>query len=342
MGNAYISSFCMELYLITQAGITAGEGFLLLAEDEKDKDIKNILMDLYEKVNEGEGLSAAFRESGAFPVYMINMIEIGERTGYLESVYKALSIYYDRQVNISQTVRSAIVYPALLFIMMLTVIVVLVVSVLPIFSEVFAQLGATLSPMAQGFLQFGLWLRQSRYVLAGLLIALGILALLVWFLPSANKWFAKVRARIAGKTKLGQKIGMAHFAFAMAMTFASGLDPDSSFEMAQRLCEGATVGDKVKKCRSLVEQGASFSDAISAAELFEPLYCKMISIGMKTGAMDTVMDEIARRSEESVNIGIEKTIGKVEPTLVVIMSILVGIVLLSVMLPLVGIMSSIG
>lgn len=77
-------------------------------------------------------------------------------------------------------------------------------------------------------------------------------------------------------------------------------------------------------------------------EIFEPIYCRMLSIGMKTGAADTVMEEIARRAEENVSAGIERAIGKVEPALVIVMSLLVGLVLLSVMLPLMGIMSSIG
>ena len=332
----------MEMHLILQAGMAASEGFALLAEAEKDGQAKAVLLSLDERIEEGAALSDAFRQSGAFPHYMVSMIEIGESTGYLDSVFKALSLYYERQAAISRTVKSAVVYPAILFIMMLAVIAVLVIQVLPIFSDVFAQLGAVMSPLATAFLNFGLALRRSRYLLLILLGTVAALCLAVFLVPSWRSAAGRLRSRLVSRTKLGLLVGRARFASAMSMTMSSGLDVDTSMEMAESLTRDSAISERINACRRLVLEGAPFAEAVARTELFEPIYCRMLSIGMKTGAADTVMEEIARRAEENVSAGIERAIGKVEPALVIVMSLLVGLVLLSVMLPLMGIMSSIG
>ena len=332
----------MEMYLIMQAGIPTVEGFMLLEEDEQDSKIKPVLKFLYEETGKGVSIGEAFRESKAFPEYMIHMIEIGERTGYLDSVFKALSLYYERQVAISRTIKSAVVYPAILFVMMILVITVLIVQVLPIFNDVFNQLGSTMSPVAIAFMNFGMALRSGRYIILGVLALIAVICIAVWAIPSLKEKFATWRRKITSKTKLGMKIGTARFASAMSMTMASGLDTDASLEMAQKLTGGSAVSEKIEKCRQLIVDGESFANSVTRTELFEPIYCRMLAIGVKTGAADSVMDEIARRSEENVQISMERTIGKVEPALVIIMSLFVGLVLLSVMLPLMGIMSSIG
>ena len=332
----------MELYLIVQSGITLNEGLLLLAEDENDESVKNILKNIYDRIDVGTDITTAFSADGVFPSYMVNMIGIGERTGRLDSVFRALSLYYDRQVAISRTIKSAVVYPSILFAMMLAVIAVLVIMVLPIFNNVFTQLGSTMSPLAQAFMNFGAALSSGRWVILAVVAVILILCLLIRFLPSMRKRFALFSGNIFAKMTLGKKTGRARFASALAMTLASGLDIDSSMEMAQKLCGDSPIANNVQKCRDLVKDGMPFADAIAEMSLFDPIYCRMLSIGVKTGSADLVMDDIARRSEEAVEIAIEKTIGKVEPILVVAMSFLVGLVLLSVMLPLMDIMSSIG
>ena len=325
-----------------QAGISIPEGFMLLAEDERDTELKNMLQGLHQAVETGAEVSSAFRQAGVFPAYMVAMLEVGEQTGHLDSVFKSLSAYYDRQVTLTRTVKSAVVYPAILFLMMLAVIAVLVVMVLPIFDNVFEQLGQGMSPIALVFMNFGLALADSRwYILAVLIIVIAV-CLTVRLVPRLYASFSRFCKRLFSHARLSRIMDTARFTSAMAMTFSSGMDVDSSLEMSQKLCAGSMVEDRAKKCRKLIEEGASFADAIAEAELFDPMYCRMLSVGVKTGAADSVMEEIARRGEEAVEISIEKTIGKVEPTLVIIMSLLVGLVLLSVMLPLMGIMSSIG
>ena len=111
LDGPYLSSFCMELSLCLKAGISLNEGLFMLAQDETDKDLKEMLSSLSEKMAGGMSLEEALGEAGCFPKYLVEMIEIGSRTGRLEAVLRALSAYYTRQVEITRSIKSAVVYP---------------------------------------------------------------------------------------------------------------------------------------------------------------------------------------------------------------------------------------
>jgi type IV pilus assembly protein PilC len=333
----YLSSFCMELHLILQAGISINEGILLLCADEDDEEARKELQEIADKMSLGGTLSAALSESGLFPKYMLDMVAIGERTGNLDTVFKALSEYYDRQEQLSRSIRSAVLYPAVLLAMMLFVVVILVTKVLPIFNDTFRQLGATMSATATAAMSFGAALSRNWLVIVIVLIAV-IAALIVVF---SNR---NLRGHIAAflMPKLTHNIASARFASAMAMTLQSGLDLDDSLEMAENLSDNHKMIERIRSCRRKILEGTPFAEAISQAGIFSAMFCRMLSVGIRAGASDTVMNEIASRSEEGVREDIDRKIARVEPVLVIVMSVLVGVILLSVMLPLMSIMSSIG
>jgi len=331
----------MELGLILQAGISVNEGFLLVAEDEEDAKIRDLLMDIFKRLESGEELSLSMEKSTSFPKYMLDMIRIGENTGSLESIFKGLSLYYQRQENIFASIKSAVVYPIILFMMIIVVIGVLIIKVLPIFNDVFNQLGSTMSKTAMGFLIIGESIKNGRlviFIVAGIIVLAGIA---IAFNKSVNEKFNFVLGRIMSKTSLGKEIALARFASVMAMGFSAGLDMDASLEMAEKLNKNSAISEDISKCRNIIATDKSFFEAMKEINLLPPLYTRMLSIGIKTGTSDEVMEDIANRMEIDVNNKIDSVIGKVEPVLVVVMSVLVGLILLSVMLPLMGIMSSI-
>jgi len=325
-----------------KAGISFDEGLGLMEENEREPQIKKVISGINAGIEKGESVSDAFSGIGIFPAYMLNMLAIGEKTGNLDKVFKSLASYYITQKNIADAIRRAVTFPAMLFLLMLAVIGVLVVQVLPIFNEVLKQLGATMSPIAITFMNVGLAINNSRFVILAILLALLLVALLAHFIPSWRQCVLDTRDKYFAGTKIGVKIGAARFAAGMTMGLSSGLDLDTSLEMAGDLCKGTPTGDKADRCRELISNGTSIAESVTQVELFDPIHCRMLAIGLKTGAAETVMEEISRQSEEKVQDDIELAIGRIEPVFVIIMSLMVGFVLLSVMIPMMGIMSTIG
>ena len=326
--SLYLSSLCMELSLILKAGIPVSEGLSMLAEGQGGH-AETLLKALASSTDLGNPLYFALEESDAFPFYMVNMVRLGEETGRLESVLLSLSSYYDRMHKLGSAIRSAVFYPSILFVLMLIVVGVLMTQVLPVFAEVTAQLGIKSTAVASFLTSIGNFLSENAlFILIGIVILIAVAVFLIY------KFFAK--------TKLGQMIATARFAFAAAMSISGGLDLDSVIKLAGNLTANAYVKAKVQRCEELINQGESFEEAVNKSALFSPIYSRMLTVGQRTGSTDIVMEEIARRYEEFVNDDIEAKIGRLEPVLIIVLSVLVGLILLSVMLPLMNIMTAIG
>lgn len=147
--------FCTQASLLLKAGVPLGEGLKTLT-DEGTPQGKDLLRRIAEKVEETGSLYEGVREAEAFPSYMVQMIRIGERVGKLEEVLEALSRYYEREDKLRGAVRSAVLYPLILVVLMAAVIAVLVASVLPVFSQVLEGDWARRSPApARGCCMWG-------------------------------------------------------------------------------------------------------------------------------------------------------------------------------------------
>lgn len=334
----YISSLCIELHLIVKAGISIEEGLLMLADSDETKNTKSVLNSVADNMKQGEEIFDALRHTGRFPEYMCQMVEIGTKTGYQEEVFKALSEYYEEQDEINRSIRNAIAYPSILIVMLLLVVGILVTQVLPIFGEVYSQLGSEIPGFARIVMDFGKGL-AANWILALIVIAVivGIGVLLVKVPAIRKKLFPTGKKQ----DSLSGKIASARFAFALSMTMQSGLDTNESLLMAEQLSDNPYMSKRIEGCRKLLDDGVSFANAVEQSDIFPPIYSRMLDVGIRTGTTDSVMHEIARRSEDAATADLDRLIGRIEPTLVVIMSGLIGAILLAVMIPLTGIMSAI-
>lgn len=337
---AYLSSLSMELALILNAGISLQDGLHILCEDEKDKQSKMLLQSLYEKVADQIPFHTALYEDKRFPKYFIDMIELGSQTGKLEQVLRSLADYYDNQERIGIHIKNSIIYPAVLLMMMLVVIFLLITQVLPLFDNVFSQLGSQFSPLAQALLNFGNGI--ENYMLLIIIFFVLLCVLTAVLLLNAKKSYSvsnKIFNKLFAKRKLSVILATAKFADALSICMMSGLDIDQSLEMARQINTNPLLDKKISTCQALIAQGIATPSAFIEAKLFSGIFSRMIAVGYKTGSADVIMSRLARKLEQQAAEELNVTISRVEPTLVIILSVFVGVILLSVMLPLMSIMS---
>ena len=342
LNNQELAMFCDQIAMILNAGISPLEGVTIMLEDAVSSDGKEILQIISDKCNEGDSFYHSVEASGVFPKYALDMIEIGEQSGKLEEVMRSLSFHYSREENIARGIKNAVTYPLLIVVMMLAVIMVVVIKVLPIFNSVFIELGSEMTGISLALLNFGNTV--SNYSIVFIAILVIVIALFIVF--GKTKWGRAKSAEFFSKffatRTMYDKIASGRFASGMALTMSAGLDTDESLEMVSRLVDNASMQEKIEKCRALLTEGSSFSDALCDAGIFSAMYARMITVGYKTGSMDKVLEKIADGYEEEVDVRISNLISVLEPTLVIILSVVVCLILLSVMMPLMAIMSTIG
>lgn len=342
LNNQEISDLCRGLALMLHAGIPLADGAYLMAQEEQG-DSRELLTRLGQQLDQGMPLSDAMEEMDVFPDHVTGMVRIGEHTGRMEESLHSLAAFYEERRRIQTRLRSALAYPSMILLLMLAVLGVLLIRVLPVFDRVYASLGSRLTGMAAGLLQFGQLLEAALPVLLlvlGLMVA-GVLLAACWMpFRDACTNFAQSRFGDRGVSK---RFNNARFARALAMGLGSGLPLEEALSLSrQMLSDIPGAAKRCDLCIARLEEGATLADAMGEAELLPASACRMLSVGLRGGNSDQVMEQIADRLMEDASDALEAGISRVEPAMVLAASALVGVILLSVMLPLMNIMSSIG
>ena len=338
LSNDEIASLCLELSLLLHAGVGTGDALSLLAQEEEHR---GMLSAMAEQVDGGKTLSTALRESGVFPVYVCGLVEVGERTGRTEEALAALSRYYEERVRIGRRVRSALLYPAVMLALMLVVIGVLLVKVLPIFDDVYASLGGRLTGVAAGLLNLGRWIEGAMPVLNLILGGLVLVVLVFGLVGPLRRGVVSLWQKTRGDRGVSRKLNNARLAQALAMGMASGLPVEEAVSLSANLMEGR-ARKRCQECGQRLEKGESLGAALRLSGLLPPRQSRLLELGQHSGAGDASMEKIARDLGEEGEAALDALVGRVEPALVLVCSVLVGLILLSVMLPLMHIMSAIG
>ena len=344
LDDAYLSSLCLELSLLVRAGVPFADGFLMLHDDDNETASAALMKELSARCEDGASLSVAFEDAGVFPAYLRGVLRVAEKTGRLEASLKALSEHYARQLALKKSIRNAVAYPAVLVLIMLAVVLALIFGVLPVFDGVFAQLGLEMPPLALFLMQL------SRSVSTAVLVLLAVFALAVLLLLAVSV-SKKLRLSVQkivndrfSATKTGSAVTRARFASAMSMALASGLDTDEALILAKAMfSDGARDAiQKIDKCAAYVREGKQFDDALYLSGLLGARDSRMVGLGVKTGATEAVMADIAERADALAQERMDALVARIEPALVATTSVIIGGILLCVMLPLASIMSSIG
>lgn len=338
-----LSVFCRSLAVTMHAGVSTGDSLELLAQDEPSGALRALLCGLGSQVDAGQPLSVAMRDAGVFPAYLTGLLEVGERTGRLEEALTALARYYEQREQMDWRIRNALVYPAILLMLMLTVIVVLLTKVLPIFDRVYASLGGRLSGVAGGLLKLGQWLSAAMPVLLAVL-GLAVLCVIVFAVSgTVREKLMSLRRRKRGDKGLTRRQADARFAQALAMGLSSGLPLNEAVELAISLLEDTpAAAARGRDCLNRLERGDSLVQALRESAVLPAQFCRLLAMGLRGGSGDSTMTEIARRLSEEADRLLESRVSRVEPALVLVASLLVGAILLAVMVPLMNILAVIG
>lgn len=340
LSNMEVSSFCSQMAMILRSGISSMEGLSLMLEEAQDSDEKALLAIMNDTLLTTGSFYEALASSGVFPGYMLQMVQIGEAAGKTDDVMAALAAHYEREASLAQSIKNALTYPLIMVFMMVLVVLVLVTKVMPVFNQVFIQLGSEMTGFSKAVLDFGTAISRSSIVLIDILVFLVVLVLYFSRTKSGRAKFSTFSAWFAGTRGLAEKISACRFASGMYLTLSSGMSPEESLSLTEALIDNDQFKKKLDACKEEVHDGEDLSGSLLQAGVFSGLYARMTSIGSRTGSLDEVMQDIADKYQEELDLKFTRIIGMLEPTLVILLSLIVGVILLSVMLPLVGIMSN--
>lgn len=338
--NEQIRTFCVALEHLIHAGIGLGDALTLLKEDEQEPELRQMFSQMAKNADEGAALSAVIRGSGRFPAYVSTLAEVGERSGKIEQTLQTLARYYENRERLDRHVRAALVYPAALLAVLLAVAVVLLIWVLPVFNDVYARLGSSLTGVAGVLLDLGVVLRKGMPVICGII---GVVAALFAVKPLRDRIFL-LWNRSFGDRGAGNLVLSARFVQALSMAISSGMQTQDALKLCCALAqeEAPAFRRRCENCFADVDTGKTLSRALCENGFLSAADRRLLDAGERSGSGENALRQIAERMVEQGEEAMERKAARVEPVIVAIACVLIGTVLLSVMLPLMHIMSAIG
>ena len=344
LSSSELSFFCMQIALILKSGMLISEGVTWMYNDLENGNVKDALSILKEEISNKVPLYIAMEKSGYFPTYIINMSQIGSLTGSLEDVMTSLSEYYDRDEYIKLKIKNSIFYPAMLFVMMSFVIILLVAKVFPIFENMIMELGGELSDEASILMSFSTGIIAGKFTMFFVIFILVLILVIFIALKtkSGKVFFNHFLDDFILTKSIMKKITAYRFTSSMSLLLSSGMNIDKSINILLDIVENSTLKNKIEICSKSIENGENFIDSVSKLSLFSSMHLQMLNMGQRTGEMDNVMKKLTNIYENEADQALCSAVALIEPILVGILAIVIGIILISVMLPLMNIMSSIG
>lgn len=337
-----LSRFCMQLSILLRSAVPLYEGMEAMAEDGENEDERKRLLSISEQLRMGEPLSAALEETGAFPAYVIHMTRLGETTGNLDVCMESLARHYEQEYYLSENLRKAITYPSMMVVMLLVILFVLFSKVMPVFTGVYESLGTSIPAAAQAAMEFGTVFSGAALILAAVAAAAMAFAALSGRFGRQPAFIRTIYRSIRNRSRVARAAALRRLCSCVSLSMKSGLRTEEGLDMAASLVQNEILKEKILTVREDIAGGSDFYEAMKKTDIFSGFDLQMIRTGSRAGQLDTVLDSLAEDYAQKSQDSIEKMISMLEPAVVAVLAVAVGLVLLAVMLPLAGILTTIG
>lgn len=340
-----VSAFCGGVAVMIAAGIQTDEAVYMLSDEHEESQFKTICTAIYMQLIDGHTLSDAMESTVAFPEYAISMVRAGEESGRLEQVLRRLDVYYEEEERTFAKLRSSVSYPAALLGIMSVILAFAVSFILPVFIDVYENLTGTLT--------------AGSFSSMGISIAIGWIALVLSLVCTVVVTTLTIMSRSeTGRLKVMNlfeklpltrdsfyQLALSRFTAALSTYVSSGVDTETAMQSAMDFVTNDRLRAKVEAayaCMVDARNPRSLAQAIAENDVFEPLYARMLTVGIETGSSDEMLSRLSQIFFDDALNGIDRIIDRIEPLFAAFLTVTVGATLIAVMLPLIGIMRSIG
>ncbi|WHZ01903.1 type II secretion system F family protein [Neobacillus sp. YX16] len=326
--------YLRQFATLLKAGVTVVDSTGILAAQTESKALKKALLDVELDLREGNPYSdAVSKHKKIFNSMFINMVKAGEVSGNMDGALENLAEHFEKQHYTKQKITSALMYPAVIGVIAIAVVIFLLVSIVPTFVTMFADLGAEL-PAITRFVLAASEFMQSYWWLIVLLI-LVFVGLIVYLKKNRNtKYYLDLfMLKVPVFGNMLQKAALARMTRTLSSLFSSSVPILQAMAIVEKVVENEVIAKVIRESRDSLEKGRSMTEPMKSHWAFPPLVTQMISIGEETGALDAMLSKIAEFYEKEVETSTDRLKALIEPIMIVILAGLVGLIVMSIMVP---------
>ena len=327
--------FSRQFATMIDAGLSVVSGLVILEQQTDDKALAEVIREIRADVEGGMLLSQAMaRHPKVFDRLYIAMVEAGEAAGILDTVLDRVAIQIEKEMKIKRRVKGAMIYPMVVLAFAFVVLIGMLLFLVPIFEDIFADLGGDLPLLTQGVVLASDVVKGYWFILFP---ALGgsLYGFRRWKrTPAGRQAWDRFKLRVpAGIGKVVLKVTMARFSRTLATLVAAGVDIIKALEISGQTAGNWVVESALADVRAQVHQGVPIAQPLIQNPVFPPLVSQMVKVGEETGELEKMLDKIADFYEDEVDISIAALTSIVEPIMMVGVGAVVGVIIIAMYMP---------
>ncbi len=326
--------FSRQLATMVNAGIPLVQSLDILSEQMDSINFRQVVTTVRGDVESGSSLSAALeKHPKIFTLLYTNMVKAGETSGMLDEILDRLAGYLEKNGSLQRKVKSAMVYPAVVSLMAMSITLVLLLKVIPTFKEIFSTLGGTLPLPTQILIGVSDTLR--KYFLYAV-ISLGLIGVGIGKLvqtPKGRRKLDELKLNIPVFGPLLRKVAVARFSRTLSTLIRSGVPILGALEIVGKTSGNVVIEDAVEKARIGIREGESISAPLAMSKAFPPMVTRMISVGEESGELEKMLTKIADFYEDQVDAAVSGLTSLIEPLIIAFLGIVVGSIVIAMFLP---------
>jgi general secretion pathway protein F len=338
-----LTAFTQALSTLLAAGIPLDRTLGALAMTCGNPALREVVEDVQARVREGTGLAPALAaHPRVFPQLYLSLVRAGEASGALEAVLERLAGHLERAQEVRETITSAMIYPVVLVLVAVSAVLLLLAYVVPQFAQLFADVGEALPLSTRIVVASGELVRDYGVYLA-LAVAGGVA--LFWAALKRPKWRRRLDALLLRAPLLGELLGRistARFSATLATLLGNGVGLLEGLRIARAVVTNAVLDERLERVTERVREGSRLADALEEQAAAPALAVQMIRVGEESGELEAMLQRVAGVYERELQVGLKRLLSVLEPALILGLGLVVGGIVLSILVAILGVNELVG
>lgn len=329
-----LSVFCRQFVSITQAGVPMKEALQMLSEQTENKWLKRAISEVLLNVEKGNTLADSMRsQPDIFPPMLVNMVEAGEQSGSLEMAFSRMAVHFEKEAKLKATIKKATIYPIILVIAAIGVIAVMLLFVIPIFIDMFADLDIEMPALTMFVMNSSKWMTSHWYVVLAIIVGVVVAYKLIYKTTQGRLTIDRIKMKMPLFGKLTVKTACSQFARTMSTLLMSGISTIDALETTSKIVNNIHYTNAMLKAREEVMKGVPLSEPLEASGIFPPMVYHMTGIGEEAGNVEEMLEKMADYYDEEVEMTTQSVLAAMEPIIILFMALIIGTLVIAVISP---------